>query len=49
MSEVHLKPRQYYVDQYDRHTVEQCRGIEKSFGDKELPLEIEGKKIDTHG
>lgn len=33
----HLKPHQYYIDLYDRHTVEECRRIEESFVKKEDP------------
>jgi hypothetical protein len=31
MSNLHLKPRQHYLDLYDRHTVEQCRRTEQLF------------------
>lgn len=40
-----LKPKQYYIDLYDRGTVEQCRRTEKYFDDSELPL-IDGKKLE---
>ena len=32
-----LKDHQYYIDLYDRHTVEQCRRIEKLWEDRALP------------
>ena len=47
MGEKHLKSKQYYIDLYDRHTVEHCRRIEQikakdgdpALGDKELTKE----------
>lgn len=38
MSNPHLKPRQHYIDLYDRHTVERCRSTEKLFEEKDDPL-----------
>ncbi len=35
--EKHLKSHEYYVDLYDRHTVELCRDLEKIHLTKELP------------
>ena len=42
----HLKDKQYYIDLYDRYTVEHCRRAEKRWkdDDKELPP-IEGEKL----
>jgi hypothetical protein len=43
----HLKSHQHYIDLYDRHTVERCRRIEKSWDQddaEELP-EVNGKKL----
>lgn len=43
MSEKYLKSHQYYADLYDRHTVENCRRIEKLWNDKDFePTEEEG-------
>jgi len=44
--EKHLKDKQYYIDLYDKYTVERCRSIEKIWKDdkKELPS-LEGKKL----
>jgi hypothetical protein len=36
--EKHLKPKQYYIDLYDRHTVEQCRRTEKIWNKEEADL-----------
>lgn len=33
----HLKDRQYYIDLYDRHTVERCRGMEKRYVEDDSP------------
>jgi len=46
----YLKDEQYYIDLYDRHTVEHCRMAEKLWTDekKELPL-LEGKKVSKEG
>ena len=43
--EKHLKEKQYYIDLYDRHTVERCRDIERIHSEpiKDPPL-IEGKQ-----
>lgn len=39
----HLKPEQYYIDLYDRHTVERCRGAERSYArTDDQPQEEEG-------
>jgi len=39
----HLKPKQYYIDLYDRYTVEQCRRTEQLFDkDDDPPLETKG-------
>lgn len=35
--EEYLKEKQYYIDLYDRHTVEECRRIERIHKDSELP------------
>jgi hypothetical protein len=44
--EKHLKDKQYYIDLYDRYTVEHCRRAEKRWkdDDKELPP-IEGEEL----
>ncbi len=42
MSEPHLKSKQYYSDLYDRHTVEECRRIEKFFTESKKPLPEDG-------
>lgn len=42
--EKHLKPKQYYIDLYDRHTVERCRRTEKIWKEKDLPP-FEGRKF----
>jgi len=39
----HLQSKQYYIDLYDRHTVEQCRRTVKSFDERDLPP-IEGQE-----
>jgi hypothetical protein len=36
--EPHLKPHQYYIDLYDRHTVDICRSTETLFDEDETPL-----------
>jgi len=38
----YLKPKQYYVDLYDKHTVERCRRAEKRSSDTDVP---EAKKV----
>ena len=40
----HLKDKQYYIDLYDRHTIERCRDIERIHSEpiKDPPL-IDGK------
>lgn len=38
----HLKPKQYYIDLYDKHTVEQCRRFESNRTTPDVP---EGKKV----
>lgn len=38
----YLKPKQYYIDLYDKHTVERCRRFES---DKTIPDVPEGKKV----
>lgn len=43
--EKHLQSKQYYIDLYDRHTVEQCRRTVKSFDERDLPP-IEGQEWD---
>ncbi len=48
MSESRLKPRQYYIDLYDRHTVERCRRTEQSFKQNDTSLP-KGKKISKKG
>lgn len=40
----HLKDKQYYIDLYDRGTIERCRRTEKMFDEKELPP-LEGKEF----
>ena len=32
----YLKSHQYYADLYDRHTVDECRRIERLWGEKEI-------------
>lgn len=45
--EKYLKTYQYYVDMYDKHTVEQCRGAEKMFMEtKSHPLIVEDSQVD---
>jgi hypothetical protein len=42
----YLKPKQYYIDLYDRHTVEECRDIEKRYRRYDKPLSTkDGKTI----
>ncbi len=38
-----LKDEQYYIDQYDRYTVEECRRRERSFLEADLGEEIKSK------
>jgi len=33
----HLKSKQYYIDLYDKHTVERCRRLEKNQSETEIP------------
>ncbi len=33
----HLKDKQYYIDLYDKHTVERCRGMEKRYVEDDPP------------
>ncbi|MFA6458266.1 MAG: hypothetical protein WCV72_02645 [Patescibacteria group bacterium] len=42
----HLKSEQYYIDLYDRHTVEYCRDAEKRF--READVKKHTKKIKTN-
>ncbi len=47
MPDKHLKPRQYYVDLYDRHTVERCRFTERICKEKDSPS-AEDKKFNKN-
>ncbi len=47
MSELHLKPNQYYSDLYDKHTVEQCRWWEDHIPTiEDLKKDSKHKKLD---
>lgn len=45
--EKHLKDKQYYIDLYDKHTVEKCRSLENRWKDKITPSKeyLEDNKI----
>lgn len=49
--EKHLKDKQYYIDLYDKHTVEKCRSLENRWKDRSLTdkedteITEEGKKV----
>lgn len=40
----HLKPKQHYIDLYNRHTVDICRRAEKPSGENDSEL-LKDKKI----
>ncbi|MEI6528667.1 MAG: hypothetical protein WCO10_03300 [bacterium] len=44
MATKHLNEHLYYSDLYDKHTVEECRRIEKHTSD--IPLVMDGKQVD---
>ena len=41
----YLKPKQHYIDLYDRFTVERCRRDEAAMKDYKKPLEYDGKEL----
>ena len=41
--EKHLKDRQYYIDLYDKHTVEKCRSLESRWKDGSLTDKEDGE------
>jgi len=43
--EQYLKPKQYYIDLYNRHTVEECRDMEKRFRGYDKPLVSKGNNV----
>lgn len=44
---LYLKPKQYYIDIYDRHTIEECRRIlANTIGIESVKKELEEKKLD---